>query len=133
MDSARRSFLTATNNEVRFFARRLFDFGSSHSRCYPEKFNLTSTWLRLSPRLLLAILGDKRSGIGRAAVRGRAPVVTSAGLVAKIEFWNAAAEIDSLLQLPVEARRPELRRLLFSRLGVELFVSLLLLYSLGRL
>ena len=86
MDSARRPFLTAANNEVRFFARRLFDFGSSHSRCYPEKFNLTLTWLRLSPRLLLAILGDKRNAIRRAAVRAHAPVVTSASLVAKKEF-----------------------------------------------
>jgi len=36
--------------------------------------------------LLRAILGDKRSDIDRAAVRGHAPVVTSAGLAAKIEF-----------------------------------------------
>jgi len=85
MDSARRPFLTAANNEVRFFARRLFDFGVV-SLAYPEKFNLTSTWLRLSSRLFHAILGDKRSDIDRAAVRGHAPVVTSAGLAAKIEF-----------------------------------------------
>ena len=39
--------------------------------------------------------------------------------------------MDSLLQLLVEARRPELRRLLFSRLGVELFVPSLFLCSLG--
>jgi hypothetical protein len=37
-------------------------------------------------RLLLAILGDKRSGIARAAVGGHPPVLTGARLVAEIEF-----------------------------------------------
>jgi len=40
----------------------------------------------LSARLLLAILGDERSGIGRAAGRGHPPVLAGAGLVAQIEF-----------------------------------------------
>jgi len=40
----------------------------------------------LSARLLLAILGDERSGIGRAPARGHPPVLAGAGLVAQIEF-----------------------------------------------
>jgi hypothetical protein len=47
---------------------------------------LTSRELRFSGRLLLAILGDQRSGIVRAAGRGRPPVLAGAGLVAQIEF-----------------------------------------------
>ena len=50
------------------------------------KLRLTSRKLRFSVRLLLAILGDERSGIGRAAGRGHLPVLAGAGLVAQIEF-----------------------------------------------
>ena len=38
----------------------------------------------LSVRLILAMFGDKRSGIGHAAVRGHPPVLTGADLVAQI-------------------------------------------------
>ena len=50
------------------------------------KLKLTSRKLRFSVRLLLAILSDERSGIGRAAGRSHLPVPAGAGLVAQIEF-----------------------------------------------
>jgi hypothetical protein len=86
MDSARRLFLAAANNEVRFLpgvcsTLRVVTLALLSGQVESD-LNLVETL----PRLLCAILGDKRSDIDRAAVRGHAPVVTSAGLAAKIEF-----------------------------------------------
>ena len=85
MDSARRPFLTAANNEVRFFPGVCSTLGVVPLALLSGKVESDLNLVETLPRLLLAILGDKRSDIDRTAVRGRASVVTSAGLAAKIE------------------------------------------------